>query len=225
MEKSSKMTKEKIINLTQDVIADMDNIQKESLENHKNILEFEKQYKDIKDLMFVVIPVYIDWTKFDFDSDEQKAIVVEKFCKEMVAEPLTITHTELDDYGQQIEQEKVIGVITRMEEKADGEFRAFGAIWTQADFELSIDDKFIEPKGIHIGIDFDLNKTYGHFMKKQKEISNKIHRTICEALAIDNIIENKDKLKDLGLFDDEELPKPEFEKFLENQDKKEDINE
>ena len=62
-------------------------------------------------------------------------------------------------------------------------------------------------------------------MKKQKEISNKIHRTICEALAINNIIENKDKLKDLGLFDDEELPKPEFEKYLENQDKKEDINE
>ena len=112
-----------------------------------------------------------------------------------------------------------------MEEKNDGEFRAFGAIWTQSAFELSIDDKFIEPKGIHINIDIDLNKTYGHYMKKQKEISNKIYRTICEVLAIDNIIENQDKLKSLGLFDDEELPKPEFEKYLENQEDKEDINE
>ena len=222
---NKKITKETIINLTQDIMNNMDKVQKESLENHKNIIEFEKQYKDVKDLMFVVIPVYIDWSKFNFESDEQKAIVVEKFCKEMVAEPLTTTHIVLDDYGQPIEQEKVIGVITRMEEKADGEFRAFGAIWTQADFELSIEDKFIEPKGIHIGIDFDLNKTYGHYMKKQKEISSKIHKTICEALAIDNIIENQDKLKNLGLFEDEELPKPEFEKYLENQNVKEDINE
>jgi len=219
------MTKETIKNLTQDIIQDMNKIQKENLDNHKNIIEFENQYRDIKDIMFVVIPVHIDWTKFNFESDEQKAVVIEQFCKDMISEPITTTQVVLDDYGQPIEQQVAIGVITRMEEKTDGEFRAFGAIWTQANFELSIEDQYIKPCGIHVGIDFDLNKTYGYYMKKQKEISNKIHKTILEALAVNNIIDNQDKLKELGLFDDEELPKPEFEKYLEKSEEKEDINE
>lgn len=225
MQNNKKMTNEKLVSLTKNVVDEMDNIQKENLENHKNILEFENQYKNIKDLMFVVIPVHIDWEKFNFESEEQKRVVIEQFCKDMISEPITTTQIELDDYGQPIEKITPIGVITRIEEKEDGEFRAFGAIWTQSDFELSIDDKFITPHGIHVGIDFNLNKTYGNYMRKQKEISKKIYNTICEALAIDNIIENKDKLKELGLFEDEELPKPEFEKYLENQEKKEDINE
>lgn len=225
MENNKKMTQEKLINMTQEVLTEMNDIQNENLENHKKIIEFENKYNNIKDLMFVVIPVHIDWTNFNFESDEQKSIVIKQFCKDLIAQPITTTDEELDDYGQQIEKQNVIGIITKVEEKKDGEFRVFGVIWTQADFELSITGDMITPVGVHIDIDFNLNATYSRYMKKQKEISKKIYNTICEALAIDNIIENKDKLKELGLFEDEELPKSEFEKYLENQDKKEDINE
>lgn len=182
-------------------------------ENHKiqeEILKMNKTYNEnLKDLIFAVIPISIDWKNFNLKSEEEKEQKINDICKNLVAEPLTITKNDLDDYGLQIPRDVVVGVITKVTKKDENTLNVFVTIWaTSTCIFMKDTNGELMPKGIHVDIESKLNEVYYSTMKKRKEINQKITKIISDAIG-------QDELKNTTNI------KPEFEKYLENQEKKE----
>lgn len=182
-------------------------------ENHKiqeEILKMNKTYNEnLKDLIFAVIPISIDWKNFNLKSEEEKEQKINDICKNLVAEPLTITKNDLDDYGLQIPRDVVVGVITKATKKDENTLNVFVTIWaTSTCIFMKDTNGELMPKGIHVDIESKLNEVYYSTMKKRKEINQKITKIISDAIG-------QDELKNTTNI------KPEFEKYLENQEKKE----
>ena len=205
-----------INNKKEEILKKVEKVKEEHKQVRREVVEFElKNHESLSDLMFMIIPVRVDWDKFNFESEEIKSVKIADVCKELIAMPVTITHNDIDDYGQPVIKEVPIGAITKVSLRPDDVLSIFAAIWITPECTIEQEHETLHPTGVHIDIDFDLNKAYIGCMQKQKKITQKIEKIVCETLGIENIEQNKDKLQDLGYY----MPKrtPKFQEFLDNE--------
>lgn len=177
------MIDETLLKTNENIVLDeIKKLQEENINIHKEYLKLNDEYiaSTLKNIMFVTIPITIEWDTLDIEDEARKEIIIDKFCKEFVGQPITTISTKLDDYGQMVEYTRAIGVVTSVKRREDNTLSVLGAIWVSCGAEIDASSDLIKPSAVHIDIDYQLNDIYANLMKKNKELMKRIEKTITE---------------------------------------------
>jgi hypothetical protein len=177
------MIDETLLKTNENIVLDeIKKLQEENINIHKEYLKLNDEYiaSTLKNIMFVTIPITIEWDTLDIEDEARKEIIIDKFCKEFVGQPITTISTKLDDYGQMVEYTRAIGVVTSVKRREDNTLSVLGAIWVSCGAQIDASSDLIKPSAVHIDIDYQLNDIYANLMKKNKELMKRIEKTITE---------------------------------------------
>ena len=150
-----------------------------------NKIKQEKAYEDVKNVIFLLIPLQFDFKALELNTKEEKDAFIERFIKDVENVPLTTV--KKNEWDEPVEE--IYGVINRAEKKDNYMVDVYAYSWnfsfinynreptTEENATLPLGEK-LTVSSISLESMDNINKVYYDIMQRKKELTEKISTRI-----------------------------------------------